>query len=90
MHPLLKVNNIKKMYGHRIGCTDVSFDLYPGEVMGIVGESGSGKSTAARVITGLLPPTQGQVIFDGAPLPPALKDRSKEQLRELQMIYQMA
>ena len=37
MHPLLKVNNIKKMYGHRIGCTDVSFDLYPGEVMGIVG-----------------------------------------------------
>jgi peptide/nickel transport system ATP-binding protein len=56
----------------------------------VVGESGSGKSTTARVITGLLPPKGGQVYFDGEPLPPALKDRSKDQLRELQMIYQMA
>ena len=51
MTPLLQVRNISKHYGARIGCTDVGFDLYPGEVMGIVGESGSGKSTIARLLT---------------------------------------
>ncbi len=50
MTPLLQVENIAKFYGARIGCTDVSFDLYPSEVMGIVGESGSGKSTLARAL----------------------------------------
>jgi peptide/nickel transport system ATP-binding protein len=55
----------------------------------VVGESGSGKSTLARVVTGLLPPTKGQVVFGSMTMPPALKDRSKDQLRRLQMIYQM-
>ena len=39
--PLLDVRSVTKMYGHRIGCSSISFDLWPGEVMGIVGESGS-------------------------------------------------
>jgi len=69
---------------------DVSMDVPRGHTVAVVGESGSGKSTAARAITGLLPPSKGQILFNGKPLPPALKDRSIEQLQKIQMIYQMA
>ena len=55
----------------------------------LVGESGSGKSTLARVIAGLLPPLGGQILFEGRRVPPALKSRAKEDLRKIQMIYQM-
>ena len=68
---------------------DVSVDLPRGRTVAVVGESGSGKSTLARVITGLLPPSKGSVLFNGQPLPPTLKNRPKELLRRLQMIYQM-
>ena len=64
MTPLLQVENIAKMYGARIGCANVSFDLYPGEVMGIVGESGSGKSTLLNCLAGHLQPDAGAVCFD--------------------------
>nr|WP_325248692.1 phosphonate C-P lyase system protein PhnK [Amylibacter sp.] len=64
MTPLLDVQNLSKNYGQRIGCKDVSFDLYPGEVMGIVGESGSGKSTLLNCLAGHLEPDQGKVLFD--------------------------
>ena len=56
----------------------------------VVGESGSGKSTAARCITGLLPPTSGRILFQGHALPPNYLARGKDQLRQAQMIYQMA
>lgn len=65
MKPLFTVRDLEKRYGNRIGCTDVSFDLWPGEVMGIVGESGSGKSTLLSCLAGHLVPDQGQVHFDG-------------------------
>ena len=60
-----------------------------GDTVAVVGESGSGKSTLARVVTGLLPRVAGDVRFNGASLPPRLKDRTKDQLRRVQMIYQM-
>ncbi len=64
MTPLLDVRHLSKHYGRQIGCADVSFDLWPGEVLGIVGESGSGKSTLLNCLAGHLAPDQGEVIFD--------------------------
>lgn len=64
MTPLFQVKDLTKFYGNRIGCKDVSFDLYPGEVMGIVGESGSGKSTLLNCMAGHLAPDAGEVLFD--------------------------
>lgn len=64
-HPLFSVRDLSKTYGQHIGCEDVSFDLYPGEVLGIVGESGSGKSTLLNCISGHLEPSTGQVLYRG-------------------------
>jgi putative phosphonate transport system ATP-binding protein len=61
--PLLRVSGLRKLYGKRIGCTDIGFDLWPGEVMGIVGESGSGKSTLLSCLAGHLAPDAGEVLF---------------------------
>ena len=68
---------------------DISIEVPRGKTVAVVGESGSGKSTLARVITGLLPPGQGSVVFQGNRLPQVLRTRSKDQLRAIQMIYQM-
>ncbi|MGB3148172.1 MAG: ABC transporter ATP-binding protein [Paracoccaceae bacterium] len=69
---------------------NVSVSIEAGHTLAVVGESGSGKSTLARAITGLLPPSKGRMTFAGRQLSPDLAGRSKEDLRELQMIYQMA
>jgi peptide/nickel transport system ATP-binding protein len=89
--PLISVKNVDASYtgGEKV-LDDVSFDIYEGMTVAVVGESGSGKSTTARVITGLLPPSKGEVLFKGEPFPPSFRDRTKDQLRQCQMIYQMA
>jgi peptide/nickel transport system ATP-binding protein len=88
---LLKVENVSAEYSNGFKVLhDVSLHVPKGQTLAVVGESGSGKSTLARVITGLLPPNAGRVIFDGKPLTPDLKKRSKDDLRRIQLIYQMA
>ena len=69
---------------------NVTVDVAAGQTLAVVGESGSGKSTLARVMTGLLPAAQGRIQFAGRTLSADLAQRSKDDLRELQMIYQMA
>lgn len=88
--PLISVQHVDAAYGATPVLEDVSFDIYSGMTVAVVGESGSGKSTTARCITGLLPPSKGEVLFKGTPLPPDYRDRTKDQLRQAQMIYQMA
>lgn len=61
--PLLKVENLSKFYGERIGCTDVNFELWPGEVLAIVGESGSGKSTLLNTLSAHIEPTGGRALY---------------------------
>ena len=87
---ILRVDGVDASYGGMITVlSGVNVRVPRGRTVAVVGESGSGKSTLARVITGLLPPAKGEITFEGKRLPPALKDRSKDQLRRLQMIYQM-
>ncbi|WP_353631581.1 ABC transporter ATP-binding protein [Pseudomonas canadensis] len=87
--PLLEVCQVSASYGHQPVLHDVSMKLYRGQTLAVIGESGSGKSSTARLITGLLPATAGQVLYDGEALPVDFRQRSKEQLRRIQMIYQI-
>jgi peptide/nickel transport system ATP-binding protein len=90
--PVLQVQNITARYrGTNFDVLkNVSVDLPAGQTLAVVGESGSGKSTLARAITGLLPPTAGRITFAGRTLSADLAGRTKDDLREIQMIYQMA
>jgi peptide/nickel transport system ATP-binding protein len=90
--PILRAQGITARY-RGTDCDvlqDVTVDVAAGQTLAIVGESGSGKSTLARVITGLLPARAGVITFDGRTLSPDLATRSKDDLRQVQMIYQMA
>jgi len=88
--PILAIDHVSANYPGKPGVIDdVSLEVRRGDTLAVVGESGSGKSTLARVVMGLLPRSAGDVRFSGASLPPRLKDRTKDQLRRVQMIYQM-
>jgi peptide/nickel transport system ATP-binding protein len=87
---LLSIDSVTVGYGKGPDVLqEVSVSVERGRTVAVVGESGSGKSTLARVITGLLPPRSGEIHFQSESLPPALAQRSKQQLRKVQMIYQL-
>ena len=89
--PVISVQNVTAAYGKNDPVVrNVSFDIHSGRTVAVVGESGSGKSTVARCITGLLPPLSGIIRFDGVDLPADYRSRSRDQLQQIQMIYQMA
>ncbi len=91
VQPVISVEGITAGYGAGVDVLhDVSFDIHAGRTVAVVGESGSGKSTVARCITGLLPPREGAIRFNGEALPTGYRSRSRDQLRQVQMIYQMA
>ncbi|HEY1227754.1 MAG TPA: ABC transporter ATP-binding protein, partial [Ramlibacter sp.] len=96
--PLLEVKQLVAGYGplDKHGrpaapvLDDVSLRLYRGQAIGVIGESGSGKTTLARVGAGLIRPAGGQILFDGKPLPRLVGQRSREELRRVQIVFQMA
>ncbi|CAM3449604.1 nickel import ATP-binding protein NikE [Paracoccus nototheniae] len=92
--PVLEAVNLVAGYGagaeFRPAIRNVSFRLPKGQSLGVIGESGSGKSTLARCLAGLLPLRSGGVILEGRELQPALGQRRKEDLRRMQIVFQMA
>lgn len=96
--PVLNVKQVFAGYGAKgsdgmpaaLILKDINFDLMPGKNLGVIGESGSGKSTLARAVAGLLPPAAGQINFNGTALQPDLRHRSKDDLRRIQIVFQLA
>ena len=95
--PALEVKDILAGYGRTQGgvpsitvLRDVNVAIERGHSVGIIGESGCGKSTLARVMAGLLPAAQGQVLLDGEELKPALQQRKRDELQKIQFVFQMA
>ncbi len=88
--PVVSVESVGAGYGGTRVLEDVSFDVHAGMTVALVGESGSGKSTAARCIAGLLQPFEGRILLNGEELAKSYGNRSVDQLRQVQMIYQMA
>ncbi|MBI1385463.1 MAG: ATP-binding cassette domain-containing protein, partial [Rhizobiales bacterium] len=95
--PALEMRNVTAGYGRRADGSpavtvlrDVNVTIERGHVVGVIGESGCGKSTMARVMAGLLPAAKGQVLLDGKPLAPGVKERKRSELQLVQFVFQMA
>ena len=96
--PLLEVTGLSAGYGPRdkngqpatLILQDIDLKLYRGQAIGVIGESGSGKTTLARAVAGLIAPARGDIVFDGRELGATLNDRPKEDLRRIQIVFQMA
>jgi peptide/nickel transport system ATP-binding protein len=96
--PLLQIRGLIAGYG-RAGADGlpatrvldhIDLTIRRGMTLGVIGESGSGKTTLARVIAGLLPAARGEILFDGAPLSARLDQRTREQFRRIQIVFQNA
>mgnify|MGYP001190741138 CR=1 FL=1 len=89
---IIRVKSLTAGYGQarqKIILRDVSLDVPRGQVVGVIGESGCGKSTLARVIAGLLPQVSGQIAYRGVALPKTARQRSREVLKNIQIVFQM-
>lgn len=86
---VLSIVDCHAYYGDFHVIKGVTLDVKKGETVAVVGESGSGKSTLARIVTGLLPPKSGQLLFQGQAMPATLKARDKELKRRVQLVYQI-
>ncbi|WP_436762811.1 dipeptide ABC transporter ATP-binding protein [Streptosporangium sp. V21-05] len=86
--PILEVSGLSAAYGSRTVVDDVSFEVYPGETLGIVGESGSGKTTVARLVLGLLEPSSGEVRLGGEPWSGIRERRRRSRRSRIQVISQ--
>jgi oligopeptide transport system ATP-binding protein len=91
--PLLRAEQVVKHFPVRPGVSvkavdGVSFEIYPGETVGLVGESGCGKSTLGRLLTRLLPITSGSIFFEGVDLTKLGAEKMRQYRRQLQMIFQ--
>ncbi|MBA0174326.1 ABC transporter ATP-binding protein [Pectobacterium carotovorum] len=90
--PLLSLKNIHTRYstaqGKVLAVDDVSLTILPGETLGLVGESGCGKSTLSKTILRLLPPSHGQIVFDGQDITMLKESRLKALRQRVQMIFQ--
>ena len=96
--PLLEIRGLVAGYG-RVGSDgmpatrvldDIDLTIDRGRTLGVIGESGSGKTTLARVVAGLVPAARGSVLFNGQPLPTNLKERTRDQFRRIQIVFQNA
>ena len=95
--PALEVKDVTAGYGRHSGggpavtvLRDVNVSVLRGHTVGVIGESGCGKSTLARVMSGLLPASEGEVSLDGERLEPSLRDRDRSELQKVQFVFQMA
>ncbi len=91
--PLLSVSDLHVHFLQRRpqvfrALNGVSFDVMPGETVGLVGELGSGKTTIGRVILGMTPATSGHVVFDGEDITHASRRRRRDLAREIQVVFQ--
>jgi peptide/nickel transport system ATP-binding protein len=88
---LLQLQNIRKTYGTRnkvYAVNDVSVEMKQSSVLGVVGESGCGKSTTGHMVAGLYRPTKGKILFDGVDISISWRNRSRESLKQIQLIFQ--
>ena len=90
----LEVRNVTAGYGKGTAAVkvlrDVNIAVRRGHTVGVIGESGCGKSTLARVMSGLLPASEGEVLLDGEELQPSFRQRDRDQLRKVQLVLQIA